>query len=487
MLKALIVSLNNEGMDSDELRAQGLTHLIRDVEVYNIYSLKFEINRNNFRSWFKEHVKEDFFSSTDELSDYIDTIYKWYPYFLDNKTLVDKTTSLKSDAKKWYKKNKDQQLKGFDRFYEETLRLFLEAYNVYDVVFYSPDAIQKNKNFSGDRKSCYINDRTDYYDVIAQMRSFYIMVYRNAEPLTRLWGVLSTTGNDIVIFNSYGHQFKELTKFFTGDKEEFETVSQSTLTSILGIYVNEGRWLISKDADIDNFIYEVECPCCGSYTKSDHLEWISNRLRCPGCNGKVYSSHYDDYIDEDNAVYSRIHDDYFYEDDVVYSNWYDDYILYDKAVKVYNTDIEDTDYVLRKDAVYSSYYDDYGYCEYLIADQSVYSEYYQTYLPKDDDETAFSNYLNSYIHIKDDNLVKVDGDYVPKEECVFSECYFEWLFKDQAVYSDYYKTYLPLNSENTVFSKYLNTYVRANDTKLVYFNGDYIPKEALQKETLQNV
>jgi len=481
MLKALITSLHNEGMSSDELRAQGLTHLIRDVEVYNIYSLKFEINRNNFKSWFKEHVKEDFFSSRDELNDYIETIYKWYPYFLDNKTLVDKTASLKSDAKRWYKKNKSKELKGFDRFYEETLRLFLEAYNVYDVVFYSVDAIKMNKNFSGDRKSCYINERPDYYEVISQMNSFYIMIYRNNEPLTRLWGVLSEDGNDIVIFNSYGYQFKELTKLFTGNKEEFEFISQSKLASILGIYVNEGIWLISKDADIDKFVYDVKCPCCGNFVPSDSLEWSSGRLRCYRCNGKVYSSHYDDYIDEDNAVYSRIHDDYLYENDVVHSSWYDDYILEDESVSVYNIETNTLDYVLEEDAVYSKFYDDYGYYQsHLIKEQSVYSNYYESYLLKDDKDTVFSKYLNSYVDVNDHDLVEVDGDYIPSEDCVYSDYYNEWLIKDKAVYSDYYQTYLPMDSENTVFSEYLDSYVAVDDDDLVYFNGDYVPKEALQ-------
>jgi hypothetical protein len=416
MLKALIASLDNNGLDSNDLRAQGLNHLIRGVKVYAMYSLKFEINRNNFKSWFKKHISEnyDFFSSTDELNDYIDTIYKWYPHYLDHKTLVDKTASLKSDAKKWYKKNKSKDLKGFDRFYETTLRLFQEAYNVYDVVFYSPDAIHMNREFIDDRKSCYITDRPDYYEVISQMDSFYIMIYKNSEPLTRFWGVLSTDRQNIVIFNSYGHKFFEPYRLFTGNKDEFEQISQSDIAYALGIYVNEGDWLISKGADIEEFVYQVECPCCGRYVDSNTLEWSSDRLRCPGCNGRVYSSYYDDYIDEDDAVYSQIHNDYFYENDVYYSEWHGDYILPDEAQKVYNAETDDTDYVLKKYAVYSKFYDEYGYYyPYLISDQAIYSQYYGSYLLKDDEDIAFSKWLNSYININDRDLLFVNGDYIP--------------------------------------------------------------------------
>jgi len=411
MLKALIVSLDNDGLDSNDLRAQGLNHLIRDVKVYCMYSLKFEINRNNFKSWFKEHISQDFFSSKDELNDYIDTIYKWYPHYLDNKTLVDKTASLKSDAKRWYKKNKDKDLKGFDRFYEVTLRLFQEAYNVYDVVFYSPDAIKFNKGFSDDRKSCYLNERPDYYEVISQMDSFYIMIYKNSEPLTRFWGVLSTDRQNIVIFNSYGHKFFEPYRLFTGNKEEFEPIKNTDIESALGIYVNEGKWLISKGADIDDFVYEVECPCCRGYVESYDLEWRNGRLRCPGCNGRVYSSYYGAYIDEDDAVYSEIHEDYFYENDVCYSEWYDDYILDNKSVEVYNIDIDDRDFVLEKDSVYSTYYE-----KHLIKDQAIYSLYYETFILKDSKDTVFSRYLNTYVDVNDEDIINANDDYIPRKD-----------------------------------------------------------------------
>jgi len=427
MLKALTVSLDNDGIKSNELRAQGFDYLIEDTKVYSFYSLKLEISKEDFKDWFYTHVSHEFFEDVDQLLDFINTVASpWYEFYLEHKSLIDKTKSLKSDCKRWFKKNKDKELKNFDRFFEAVKRMFEEAYNVHDVVFYDVDGIKKNKRFSDDRGSCYINGRPDYYNVISQMISFYVMIYRNKKPITRLWAVISTDKRGIAIFNSYGYQFKELYKLFSSE-DEYRTISANTLENVLGIHINEGSWIITKYADSNDFVYDVECPNCGSITRTYSLEWRNDRLECDECDDNtVYSDFYDEYIDEDQAVYSNIHDSYIYKDSAVFSDHYDDYIhetyavysdyysdyLYEPdAVKVYNIDIDSYDYVLPNDTVYSSYYD-----EKLISDQAVYSWYYDTYLLKDANDTVYSKWLRCYVDMNDDSLIEINGDYIPEDD-----------------------------------------------------------------------
>jgi len=427
MLKTVLNSLDNNGIKSNDLRDQGFDYLIQNTKVYSFYSLKLEKSKEDFKSWFYARVSHEFFDDADQLLDFINVVAEpWYEFYLDNKSLVDKTKSLKGDAKRWYKKNKDQQLKNFDRFFEAVKRMFEEAYSVHDVVFYDVDGIKKNKSFSDDRGSCYINGRPDYYEVISQMNSHYVMIYRNGKPITRLWAVISTDKKSITLFNSYGYEFKELYKLFSSE-DEYDAVSDRILENVLGIHVNGGNWIITKNASLEDFVYEVECPTCGSLTHSDNLVWRNDRLECDQCDDNtVYSEFYDEYIDEDQAVYSEIHESYIYrdaavfsdhydtyihEDFAVYSEYYSDYILKTDAVEVYNLDKDGYDYVLQEDVVYSNYYE-----QNLIKDQAVYSWYYDTYILEDGNDTVYSRWLRCYVDANDNTLVEINGDYIPEDD-----------------------------------------------------------------------
>jgi len=276
----LVKSLLNDGLDSNFLTLQGFDFLIRDTKVYCIYSVKFEIDKRYFRSWFFNHVDKKFFDSNLQLIDYLDAISHWYPIYLDTRRLDKGSASLKKDAKRWYKENINKELKGFDRFFEETRKLFMEAHNIYTVVFYGHDAIHKNIQFSEDRSSCYITTQTYYYDVLSQLSSFYVMIYKDSEPISRVLAVLSDDCEYITIFNLYGYTFKDLSRLFP---EDMNTIDHSILNDLIGVYVNQGVWLISKDASRKAFVYQVKCPTCGSITHTDCLEVRNNQLKCENC------------------------------------------------------------------------------------------------------------------------------------------------------------------------------------------------------------
>jgi len=301
MLKELIVSLSNDGIKSNSLVKQGFDYLIKNTKVYCIYSVKYEMSKDDFHEWFTKKYDYDFFGSYQKKYAFIDIVDKWYELFLKNGTLTDKTKSLKSDCKRWYKENKDKDLKDFDRFFEAVKRTFEEANGAYDIVFYSTDALKKNKTFSDDRKSCYLKSRKDYFKVISQMNSFYVVIYRNWKSVNRIWALLSTNKESILFFNLYGYQIKDFSKLFTASKEEFDFIRSPELNSRLGIYVNSGDWLTNKNANLNDFIYRVTCPSCGSSVHSNDLFIIRSRLHCKYC---VYSSYHNRYINEEEAIFS---------------------------------------------------------------------------------------------------------------------------------------------------------------------------------------
>jgi len=413
MLKALISSLNNEGIKSNSLIKQGFDYLIKNTKVYCIYSVKYEMSLEDFHDWFSKQYDYEFFGSYQKKYEFIDIIDRWYEFFLKNGTLTDKTQSLKSDCKKWYKENKDKDLKNFDRFFEAVKRSFEEANGVYDVVFYSVDALRKNKNFSDDRKSCYLKARKDYFKIISQMNAFYVVIYRNGKPVNRIWALLSTNKESILFFNLYGYQIKDFSKLFTASKEEFDFVRSPELNSRLGLYVNSGDWIKNKNANLDDFIYRVTCPSCGSNVYSNTLYISRSRLHCPSC---IYSSYYNRYINEEESVFSEVLKTYIYKSDSVYSYYNKDFFpkinkhTSLKMVIAYNNDIENFDWVTESQVVYSSYY---GYN--LIKEQSIYSSYYGTYLIEISKNTVYSKFLNSYVDKNDKNLVYINGDYVPND------------------------------------------------------------------------
>jgi len=277
----LVKSLLNNGLDSNFLVSQGFDYLIRDTRVYSMYSIEFRIDRRYFRRWFFDHINKQFFDSNLQLIDYLDTIAHWYPIYLDTGKLDKGNVSLKGDAKRWYRKNKNSNLVGFDRFFEETKRLFMEAYNRYTVVFYSHDAIHKNTTFHSDRNSCFITSQKYYYDIISQLDSYYVVIYKDGEPLSRLWALVSKDHKYLTVFNLYGYEFKNLSQLFP---EDMATIDYSILNDLIGVYVNQGNWLISKGASLTAFVYKVKCPTCGNITFTDCLEVKHEQMTCDACH-----------------------------------------------------------------------------------------------------------------------------------------------------------------------------------------------------------
>jgi len=420
MLKDVLSSLKNiksgYGFDSDKL-VEYFEPVIPNSEVYLMYSIEFELNRNKFKPYLKDIVKElDIFENDQALLDEVlELSYKWYVFYLDNKKLFSSTSSLKSEMRKIYKK-KVSDLKNFDRFFETILHAFIEAYNIYTVIFYNTDAIEENDKFSDDRKSCYINERPDYLTAIRQTQSYYVMIYKNNIPLTRVWFVCDKNYENAIIFNSYGHKFRNLFKFF-GDSNELMEGDYKVLNRILGVYVNNDTVLTSTH-DYERFIYDLFCPSCHSYIKSNELMLLHDeiddeyRLRCPSCSGLVYSDIERTYIRESEAVYSYYHRTYLYESDAVFSEYLQDCIHEERAKSVWNFDIDDNDYVPAEMAVESK---EYGW---VIAKQVVYSKFYNDYVPKKD--AVFCKMIDSYIDENDRNFIEVDGKYIPAPRFKFS-------------------------------------------------------------------
>ena len=413
MLKAILDSLKNVksgyGFDSDEI-VNYFGAVIPNSEIYLLYSIKFELNRNKFKPYLKDIIKElDIFKNDQALLDEVlELSLKWYIFYLDNKKLFSSTTSLKSEIKKIYKK-KVSDLKNFDRFFETILHAFIEAYNIYTVIFYNADAIEENKKFSADRKSCYINERPDYLTAIRQAKSYYVMTYKNNDPITRVWFVCDKDYENAVIFNSYGHKFKNLSKFF-GDTGELMEGNYKTLNKVLGIYVNNDTILTTTD-DYDCFIYKLSCPTCCSSVKSNELMLVHNdeadeyNLCCRNCNGLVYSDIEGRYIREDEAVYSNYHGSYIYEGMAIYSYYLHDCIYEEIAKKVFVFSFNDYDYVPAEMAVKSKKYG------WVIAEEVVYSKFYDDYIPKRD--AVFCKLIDSYIDENDKNFIKIGGEYIP--------------------------------------------------------------------------
>jgi len=133
-----------------------------------------------------------------------------------------------------------------------------------------------------------------------------------------------------------------------------------------------------------------------------------------------------------------------------------------------------------------------------VCDGKVYSRYHDQYI--DLEEAVFSKTHNDYFYKKDDlcysefyddfilrseavevyNLYTDSEDYVLEDDAVYSSYYGKYLIFKQTVYSFYYDTFLLADPERTAFSKQLDSYIDIGDDNIVYRDGDYILKEALQ-------
>ncbi|MFP3256890.1 MAG: hypothetical protein RXO36_03725 [Candidatus Nanopusillus acidilobi] len=208
---------------------------------------------------------------------------RWYDIYTSEGVLSKGSTSLKKELRKIYQEQVDETLRKFDRFFEAILSTFYEDYGIYTVVFYEPKAIKENKSFAYDRKSCYITTNPEYFEVISQLDAYYIVIYKETEPITRLWCVLGRNGA-IAFFNEYGHKFRDITKFFTSDGDLVQ-IKHYDLENKIGVYVNESRVFVNADTNLDDFIRFVKCPSCKSKTKTSKLIWNEKckELMCQKC------------------------------------------------------------------------------------------------------------------------------------------------------------------------------------------------------------
>jgi len=395
MIKAILNSLKNSAFEFNSnalIKFKLFEPAIPNSGIYLMYSLKFELNRNKFKGYLKEIIESlDIFNHNDSfLDEVIEISHKWYIFYLDNKTLFSATNSLKSDLKKSYKK-RIPDLKGFDRFYEKIYNTFIEAYNVYTVVFYNTDAVQHNENFAPDRNSCYINERLDYLRAIRQTNSYYVIIYKNDIPVTRVWFVCDETYENAIIFNPYGHKFRNLSKFF-GDQNEFTEVNRNDISKLLYFYVNDDI-ILSTTHDYNLFSYR--------------LDDIGYKLICQNYNDMVYSKIYKAYIPKILAVYSKYYDSYLTKRDATFSYYLQDY-LYRDIKCVYNFDIDNFDYVPSDCVVESKEY------TYVIKDQVVFSTFYDDYVPKK--YAVYCDQVDSYIDKHDDKFIQLDGKFVMKSQ-----------------------------------------------------------------------
>jgi len=419
MLKDLLKTLKDVrfGIYTEPLIKEGFDYLISRSHIFTMYSIKIEIERAKFSEYLRDTIDvmpifefdDEFLDKTVEISN------RWYSHLLDHKTLFGSNSSLKSELKKLYKKRVGS-IEGFDRFYESIFNAIQEASNIFTIVFYEPDALLLNDKFPQDRKSCYIDSRPDYLTAIRQYKAYYVMIYKNQTPLTRVWFVANETFDDAVIFNQYGIKLKSLAQFFSDPSEnELFKGDYKKLGNVIGIYVNEDTVLTTTN-DYDKFTYKLSCPSCGAYIYSNELTLLYDdeedmyRLKCYHCADLVYSDKYNRYIHEEEAVYSDYYETFIYEseavyseylgsyllkDDAVYSEYLDDYIPYDGAVKALDDDAGDWTWIPEEMAVYSTHEEGI----YLIKEQAVYSEYYGSYIFEKD--AIYSDEIESYIYPMD--------------------------------------------------------------------------------------
>jgi len=416
MLKAVLSSLKNVGVSFNSnalVKHNYFESAIPDTEIYLIYSLKFEIHRNKFMEYLKEIIEDlDTFDNDDDdefLYEVLDISKKWYIHFLENKNLFSSNSSLKSELRKSFKK-RIPDLKGFDRFYETVFNAIQEAYNIYTVVFYNPDAIQLNDNFDPDRNSCYINERPDYLKAIRRAKVYYTMIYKNDTPLTRVWFLCDEQFENAIIFNSYGHRFRNLAKLF-GSQDELIEGDYNELQKVTGVYVNRDT-VLTTTTDYNRFIYNTYCPSCGKPVESNDLVSVCDngpgrhKLKCPHCANLVYSDIYKKYILKNDAVYSEYHKTYLYRDGAKFSLYLNSYIQDEIALYVWNYDGSGYTYIPKELTVYSEFK-----TVRIIKEQATYSSYYESYIPTT--EAVYCDILDTYISKYDGDFIQIDEKYFP--------------------------------------------------------------------------
>jgi len=377
MIKAILNSLKNSAFEFSSnalIKFKLFENTIPDSGIYLIYSIRFELDKHDFKKHLKSAIKDmDIFKDDPEfLFEVLKISYNWYTFYTENKKLFSSTSSLKSDMRKCYKK-RIPDLKNFDRFFETLLNAFSEAYSTYTIVFYNPNAIYHNDRFSDDRKSCYINGRPDNFKAIRQMKTYYVMIYNGAVPITRVWFVCDKNYENAVIFNPYGRTLMNLPQLF-GDKDEFIKGDHKKLKKFLGIFVNEDI-VLTTTREYNRFIQELYCPTCGKQTETYKLitlydsKYDQYKIKCDHCSGYVYSDFYQNHIPEKEAIYSEYYKTYLYKDEAVFSDYLNSYICKINSERVWNFEKNCYDYIPLEMLTYIDQHK-----KWVIKDQIAYLE-----------------------------------------------------------------------------------------------------------------
>jgi len=360
MIKAILNSLRDVKVDfnSNAIANHGYFEpAIPDTGIYLMYSIRFELNRQEFKKFIETTIEDlDIFKKdTEFLYEVLEISYNWYTFYTEHKKVFSSNSSLKSDMRKSYKK-RIPDLKNFDRFFETLLNTFSEAYSTYTVVFYKQDAIYQNDKFVDDRKSCYINGRPDNFKAIWQMNAYYVMIYNGQTPVTRVWFLCDKNYENAIVFNPYGKRLRNLPLIFS-DKDELINGNHKKLKKVLGLFVNEDT-VLTTTREYKHFTYELYCPTCGKRTESHKLITLydSNhdqyKIKCDHCSGYVYSDIYQNHIPEKEAVYSEYHKTHLYKDEAVFSDYLNSYIYESKSERVWNFEKDWYDYVPSEMAIY---------------------------------------------------------------------------------------------------------------------------------------
>jgi len=105
MIKAILNSLKNSAFEFSSnalIKFKLFENTIPDSGIYLIYSIRFELDKHDFKKHLKSAIKDmDIFKDDPEfLFEVLKISYNWYTFYTENKKLFSSTSSLKSDMKK---------------------------------------------------------------------------------------------------------------------------------------------------------------------------------------------------------------------------------------------------------------------------------------------------------------------------------------------------------------------------------------------------
>lgn len=212
---------------------------------------------------------------------------------------------------------------------------------------------------------------------------------------------------------------------------------------------------------MDSFVYYDEDKCraynyCANYSE-ECLNTTDGVYKSH--DGKVYSDHYEEWLDEEDAYYVDSENDYYRYDDVVLCEECENYVLREDAIFNEEVDLwfcdeecesrwmEDNDYVWDEvNERYISEDESVSYHEWDSANQRFYGSTTTTDKYDVDDE---------YLYKYDDELYYTDGDGAAEDKIhsmmgeVWSETEDDWIDEDSAmsvmatgVFGDWFEDYI---------------------------------------------